>query len=46
MLRGVEANLVATGRTLVFDGFLKVLGVQATDEQTLPSLGEGSAALR
>ncbi|WP_263429377.1 DNA topoisomerase [Nannocystis pusilla] len=31
----------ATGRTLVFDGFLKVLGVQATDEQTLPSLGEG-----
>ncbi|WAS93403.1 DNA topoisomerase family protein [Nannocystis punicea] len=33
----------ATGRTLAFDGFLKVLGVQATEEQTLPTLGEGQA---
>ena len=32
----------ATGRTLVFDGFLKVLGVpHAGDEQTLPALNKG-----
>ncbi|TVQ61017.1 MAG: type I DNA topoisomerase [Phycisphaerales bacterium] len=31
----------ATGRVLVFDGYLRVAGVpQATDEQTLPSLEE------
>jgi len=35
------AVLRASGRTLVFDGFLKVLGVTATDEQTLPGLLEG-----
>ncbi|WP_293275197.1 DNA topoisomerase [Nannocystis sp.] len=32
------AVLRASGRVLVFDGFLRVLGVQATDEQTLPAL--------
>lgn len=34
----------ATGRTLVFDGFYRVTGVpQASDEQLLPAVGEGSA---
>ena len=32
------AVLRASGRILVFDGFLRVLGQQATDEQTLPAL--------
>jgi DNA topoisomerase-1 len=35
------AVLRASGRTLAFDGFLRVMGVTATDEQTLPGLGEG-----
>ncbi len=35
------AVLRASGRMLVFDGYLKVLGVTATDEQTLPGLTEG-----
>ncbi len=35
------AVLRATGRTLAFDGFLRAMGVTATDEQTLPSLAEG-----
>ena len=35
------AVLRASGRMLVFDGYLKVLGVTATDEQTLPGLLEG-----
>lgn len=34
------AVLRATGRTLAFDGFLRALGVQAAEEQTLPSLKE------
>ena len=28
---------------VAIDGFLRALGVQATEEQTLPSLGEGQA---
>jgi DNA topoisomerase-1 len=32
------AVLRASGRILVFDGFLRVLGQTATDEQTLPAL--------
>lgn len=35
------AVVKATGRTLAFDGYLRVLGVQAADEQTLPTLKEG-----
>lgn len=36
------AILRATGRVLVFDGFLKASGIPtATDEQTLPKLDEG-----
>ena len=34
------AVLRASGRMLAFDGFLRVLGVTATDEQTLPGLQE------
>jgi DNA topoisomerase-1 len=35
------AVLRATGRVLVFDGFLRVLGAPQGDEQTLPGLQEG-----
>ncbi len=35
------AVLRATGRILVFDGFLRVLGAPTGDEQTLPGLQEG-----
>ena len=37
------AVLKANGRMLAFDGFLRVLGVQAADEQTLPALKEQQA---
>ncbi|GAB4552797.1 MAG: hypothetical protein Tsb0013_15160 [Phycisphaerales bacterium] len=34
----------ATGRVLVFDGFMKVMGVPtSSDEQTLPAMSEGDA---
>ncbi|RMG99323.1 MAG: type I DNA topoisomerase [Deltaproteobacteria bacterium] len=40
--RATGAVLRATGRTLAFDGFYRVLGVPAGgDEQTLPPLAEG-----
>ena len=39
-----ELTFRATGRTLVFDGFLRVAGVpHAADEQTLPALRDGQA---
>ncbi len=46
MVGGIDANTPvsfrATGRILVFDGFLKVAGVpHSADEQTLPELTEG-----
>lgn len=36
----VDASFRATGRTLVFDGFLKVMGVPKSDDVILPPLQE------
>jgi len=36
-----EATFKATGRTLVFDGFLKVMGMPRGDDLILPPLDEG-----
>jgi DNA topoisomerase-1 len=36
----VDATFKATGRTLVFDGFLKVMGLPKSDEVLLPRLAE------
>ncbi|MEM6853687.1 MAG: type I DNA topoisomerase, partial [Planctomycetota bacterium] len=37
---GVDATFRATGRTLVFDGFLKVMGMPKSDDVILPKLEE------
>ena len=37
---GVDARFRATGRTLVFDGFLKIAGVPKSDDVILPPLQE------
>ena len=37
---GVDATFRATGRTLVFDGFLKVMGLPKSDDVLLPKLDE------
>ncbi|MEM6458272.1 MAG: DNA topoisomerase [Planctomycetota bacterium] len=37
---GVDAVFRATGRTLVFDGFLKVMGLPKSDDVILPRLAE------
>jgi len=37
---GVNAKFRATGRTLVFDGFLKVMGLPKSDDVILPPLEE------
>ncbi|MEM1212051.1 MAG: type I DNA topoisomerase [Planctomycetota bacterium] len=38
--KGVKATFRATGRTLVFDGFLKVMGLPKSDDVILPKLEE------
>ncbi|MEO0514774.1 MAG: DNA topoisomerase [Planctomycetota bacterium] len=40
---GIEATFRATGRTLVFDGFLKVMGMPKSDDVILPKLDEKQA---
>ncbi|MEQ9453736.1 MAG: type I DNA topoisomerase [Phycisphaeraceae bacterium] len=40
---GGSAQLKATGRKLVFDGFYRVTGVPQSDEVILPELSEGQA---
>ncbi|MEO1237200.1 MAG: DNA topoisomerase, partial [Planctomycetota bacterium] len=37
---GVDATFRATGRTLVFDGYLKVMGLPKSDDVILPKLAE------
>jgi len=37
---GIDAAFRATGRTLVFDGFLKVMGLPTADDVILPALKE------
>lgn len=39
----VDATFRATGRTLVFDGFLKVMGMPKSDDVILPKLNEQQA---
>ncbi|MFI4861091.1 MAG: DNA topoisomerase [Phycisphaerales bacterium JB063] len=39
----VDARFRATGRTLVFDGFLKVMGIPKSDDVILPPLEENQA---
>ncbi|MCB9565861.1 MAG: type I DNA topoisomerase [Myxococcales bacterium] len=36
-----RAVVKTTGRTLAFDGYLKIAGLPSSDEQTLPPLAEG-----
>ena len=40
---GTEATFKATGRTLVFDGFLRVMGRPTSGDQILPALTQGQA---
>ena len=41
--QAVDATFRASGRVLVFDGFLKVMGMPRSDELTLPKLDEKQA---